>query len=152
MISAEDFERMLSHSLACVPEEACGLLGGDFTADSAAVARVVVPVTNVLHSPVRFLMDSQEQFQTFLSFESRSLELVAIYHSHPAGPAHPSPSDLAEFWYPGVVSIILFPTQTGSVPQETVAWQARAFLIEGTPPAWREIPLCTIHSSQPGST
>jgi proteasome lid subunit RPN8/RPN11 len=31
---------------------------------------------------------------------------LGIYHSHPHGPAEPSPTDIAEFAYPGVFYLI----------------------------------------------
>jgi proteasome lid subunit RPN8/RPN11 len=60
-----------------------------------------------------------------LEIEGQGLELLAIIHSHPAGPDQPSATDRAEFAYPGVLSLILFP---GSGPG---GWRARAFAIEG---------------------
>jgi proteasome lid subunit RPN8/RPN11 len=41
--------------------------------------------------------------------ETLGFELLAIYHSHPKGPESPSETDLAEFAYPGVYTIIWFP-------------------------------------------
>jgi proteasome lid subunit RPN8/RPN11 len=49
------------------------------------------------------------------------LELVGIYHSHPNGPDHPSPTDIAENMYP-VAQIIWF--------RENGEWRARAYKIE----------------------
>jgi proteasome lid subunit RPN8/RPN11 len=104
--------QITAHASACLPEEACGLIGG--TADKALVAQ---PITNELHSPVRFRMDPAEQLQAFLQFESQGLDLLAIYHSHPNGPPHPSPTDIEEFLYPGVLYLILSPGPPG--------WQVR---------------------------
>ena len=80
---------------------------------------IALPITNELHSPVRFRMDPAEQLQAFLQFESQGLDLLAIYHSHPNGPPHPSPTDIAEFTYPGVLYLILSPGPSG--------WQVREF-------------------------
>ena len=55
---------MRDHIVAQLPEEACGLIGG--VGDEA---RLVLPVTNELHSPVRFRMSPQEQLEAFLRFE-----------------------------------------------------------------------------------
>ena len=43
----------------------------------------------------------------FLAMETQDEELLAIYHSHPQGPAHPSPTDIAQAYYPDVVQIIV---------------------------------------------
>ena len=51
-------------------------------------------------------MDAQEQLNAFLEMDEQGLDLLAIYHSHPDGINRPSPQDLKEFHYPGVVSLI----------------------------------------------
>jgi proteasome lid subunit RPN8/RPN11 len=53
--------------------------------------------------------------------ESHGQELLAIFHSHPAGPETVSTTDIAEAAYP-VVHIVL--------ARANGDWQARAFWIE----------------------
>lgn len=43
----------------------------------------------------------------FLAMEAHSEELIAIYHSHPQGPPHPSPTDIAQAYYPDAVQLIV---------------------------------------------
>ncbi len=114
---------MRSHVEANKPEEACGLLAGIGHAVSE-----VLQITNQNHSPTSFRMDPVEQIQAFNRIEAQGLELIGIYHSHPAGPESaggrnpgPSPTDIAEAAYP-VIHLIW------SRPQGV--WQARAFWIE----------------------
>jgi proteasome lid subunit RPN8/RPN11 len=71
-------------------------------------------------------MEPREQLRAFLDIETAGLMLCAIYHSHPAGPDHPSPMDLVEFAYPGVLYLIWAPEQPGPSP----IWNARAFIID----------------------
>lgn len=104
------------------PEEACGLLAGK----TLGQVEKVFPVANRLHSPSRFEMDPREQLRAFIDIEAAGLELCAIYHSHPLGPAAPSPTDLTEFAYPGVVYLIWAPEQPGPSP----VWDARGFLLD----------------------
>jgi proteasome lid subunit RPN8/RPN11 len=104
------------------PEEACGLLAGQ----SCGQVERAMPVTNRLHSPSRFEMEPREQLRAFLDIEAAGSVLCAIYHSHPAGPDHPSPTDLVEFAYPGVIYLIWAPEQPGAAP----LWNARAFIID----------------------
>lgn len=106
---------------ARTPEEACGLLAG-----VGLQGMLVYPITNVLHSAVRFRMEPVEQIRAFYQMETEKQELLAIYHSHPDGPAYPSETDLKEFAYPGVAMIIWSP---GISVQD--GWQARGFRIEG---------------------
>lgn len=101
---------MLEHVAEVEPMEACGLLGG-----SQSRVEEVVPVKNVADSQVRFLMDPGEQIEALFSFEERGMELVAIYHSHPAGPPGPSQIDISEAAYPEAVQLIWFLEEGGWV-------------------------------------
>jgi len=111
-------EQMIQHILSCLPEEGCGIIGGRENR-----AEIVLPVTNQLHSTTKFLMDPQEQLDVLLKLEALNMEFLAFYHSHPKGPGTPSQSDIAEFYYPGVISIVLSLAETG--------WQVRGFEIAG---------------------
>jgi len=121
---------MLADVRACDPVEACGLIAG-----RASQAVHVIPVTNVLQSRVRFRMDPLEQLNAFNQIEERGLELLAIYHSHPDGPATPSVTDVTEAAYPGVVHLIW--SKSGERLDEalgeplTELWNCRGFLIAG---------------------
>ncbi|MEN4042557.1 MAG: Mov34/MPN/PAD-1 family protein, partial [Anaerolineaceae bacterium] len=59
------------------------------------------------------------------------LTVLAIFHSHPAGPDFPSETDLAEFTYLDTITLI-FSKRTG-------AWQARGYQISGR--SYQEITL-----------
>ncbi len=98
------------------PVEACGLLAG-----KNARAEVMLGVLNQAQSEVRFEMDPREQLKALDWIDSHQLELVAIFHSHPAGPETASPTDIAEAAYE-VVHIIL--------SRKDARWQARGFWIE----------------------
>lgn len=93
---------MLSHVSGLWPEEACGLIGGR---DGQAVR--LYPVENVRHSPVAFEMEPLQQIKAMLAMEAEGLELIAIYHSHPNGPARPSATDVANAYYPDAVQLII---------------------------------------------
>ena len=105
-------------------EEACGLVAGR---DSESLK--VYPVTNDLHSPVRFYMRPLEMLSVFTEIEANGWDVLAIYHSHLNGPPVPSATDIAEFRYPGTLSLIWSP-QDGK-------WACRAFLISGE--GYREV-------------
>jgi proteasome lid subunit RPN8/RPN11 len=126
VISEKHWQTMLAHILACLPEEGCGLVGGHFMPDGAH-SRAILPVTNDLHSPVRFYMSPGEQIRALTWLDENCLDLVAIFHSHPGGPGVPSATDLAEFAYPGVLYLILSPAGGSVIDRE---WQMRAYWIE----------------------
>jgi proteasome lid subunit RPN8/RPN11 len=91
----EHWNAMLEHVRGWFPEEACGILGG-----IEAEVFEVHPVTNVLHSPVRYRMDPQEQYNAMRHIDDSGHEIVGIFHSHVSGPEGPSITDLAEANYP----------------------------------------------------
>ena len=95
-------DEMLAHVAGLWPEEACGLVGGR---DGRAVR--LYPVENTRHSPVAFEMDPLQQIKGMLAMEAEGLDLIAIYHSHPDGPARPSATDVANAYYPDAVQLII---------------------------------------------
>lgn len=115
-LSTAQLQAMIAHVSALAPREACGLLAGR----NARVAKVL-RVTNQAQSETRYVMEPIEQLRAFEWIEANELELLGIYHSHPAGPSTPSPTDIAEARYP-VVHVILSPAKGD--------WQARGFWIE----------------------
>ena len=95
-------DEMLAHVAGLWPEEACGLVGGR---DGRAVR--LYPVENTRHSPVAFEMDPLQQIKAMLAMEAEGLDLIAIYLSHPDGPARPSATDVANAYYPDAVQLII---------------------------------------------
>ena len=94
-------KQIISHARAGYPEEVCGLISGR---DGVAVA--VHPGHNVSATPrITFELDV-ETLAKQVEFEEAGLELVAIYHSHPRGPAFPSETDVKAAAYPDAVYLI----------------------------------------------
>jgi proteasome lid subunit RPN8/RPN11 len=115
-LDSEHYEQMLTDVTSRAPEEACGLLAG-----INERVTVTIPVTNELHSPIRYRMDPVEQLNAFQMFENQGWEMLGIYHSHPNGPATPSQTDIDEAYYPDVVHLIWSPSSDN--------WTCRAFHI-----------------------
>jgi proteasome lid subunit RPN8/RPN11 len=117
IIAAELADLMRAHVQRCIPEEACGILGG-----TGNLVKHVLPVTNELHSPVKFRMAPEEQLKAFIWLEQNGLDMVGYYHSHPAGPDHLSETDQQQFFYPGVVLVLLSPQNS--------TWRIKGFIIK----------------------
>jgi [CysO sulfur-carrier protein]-S-L-cysteine hydrolase len=100
-----------------MPIEACGLLAG-----KNDTVQTVLEIRNQAQSPVRFVMDPHEQVKAFNWIDSNGLDLLAIFHSHPAGPETVSVTDIAQATY-AVVHIVC--------SRKRENWQARGFWIEG---------------------
>ena len=116
-LQEDHWELMLVDILERSFEEACGLVAG---ADQTSCA--VFPVANVLHSPVRFRMDPEQQLKYLNQIDDKNWRLQAIYHSHLQGPEQPSAVDISEANYPGVINLIW--------SQTSGKWDCLGFLIE----------------------
>jgi proteasome lid subunit RPN8/RPN11 len=123
-LSAEHWERMREHVHAFDPLEACGLLIG-----KGEIVYSVLPVANAAHSPIRFRMDPGGQLLAFREMEEHGLELLGIFHSHPADGGNgtnalegPSETDVREAAYP--VVHVIWSKRAGQ-------WEARGFWIDG---------------------
>jgi proteasome lid subunit RPN8/RPN11 len=117
-LSIEHLEQMLQHVKSVLPHEACGLVAGQ-----GHRSTWVYPVENILHSPVRFRMDPQKQVMVLLEMERKDWDILAIYHSHPEGPEHPSTTDIAEASYPEAAYLIW--------SRITGKWRCKAYRISG---------------------
>ena len=106
-IARDLIEAMLQAARAAAPEECCGLLIG--TPDGEVTR--LVEAENVHDEPQRFFtLDPRTQIATLRAFRGRNEEiLLGHYHSHPAGPAEPSPRDLAEAHDPEMVWVLIDP-------------------------------------------
>lgn len=96
------YQTMLAHLQAEYPREACGILAGP-----SGQAEHLYPIDNILRSPVAYEMDPQQQLAAMLDLESQGWQMTAIYHSHPTGPERPSPTDVAQAYYPESVYVIV---------------------------------------------
>jgi [CysO sulfur-carrier protein]-S-L-cysteine hydrolase len=93
------YTEMLAYVLSEATQEMCGLLAG-----RAGVVDRVWPVPNALHSPVAYRMDGPEFAAAMIGCE---FEPLGIFHSHPAGPPVPSPTDIAEAAYPDSIYVVI---------------------------------------------
>ncbi len=100
-LSPELAEQIIAHAQAGYPEEVCGLVSG---IDGVAVT--VHAGRNVSATPRATFELDIETLAKQIEFEEAGLELVAIYHSHPQGPAVPSETDIERAAYPDAVYLI----------------------------------------------
>ena len=108
---------ILAHAAREAPSECCGFLLG-----TGARVSHAIPARNVAPTPsTRFRIDDAAHLALRRSLRDAvpPLGIVGIYHSHPASAPEPSPTDLAEAWYPEWLYVIA--GRTGR------QWQLRAF-------------------------
>lgn len=116
IIRQSHWDVMRAHVESLAPLEACGLLAGK----NDSVEKVFL-IENQAQSLVKFRMNPTEQLRAFNSMEADEMDLLAIFHSHPAGPEAVSATDIEEAAYP-VVNIVWSHSRG--------LWKARGFWIE----------------------
>ncbi len=100
-------DAMISHSRSELPNECCGLLLGRDRIERS------VPMRSDPPAPDAYCMDPEQQVAVFTDMEARGERLLGIYHSHPAGPVHPSGMDLRRAFYPNSLYVIISLADTG---------------------------------------
>ena len=122
------YDEVMAHCQSRYPKEACGLLAGaaDRGADGEHAVVQVYPMTNVEDSPIGYAMDPNEQLQVEKQMRQRQQRLIAIYHSHTATQAYPSPVDVRLAVSPDI-SYVLVSLQDQQRPD------VRSYRIDGQP-------------------
>jgi proteasome lid subunit RPN8/RPN11 len=86
---------MIAHAREDLPNEACGQLNG-----WNGIAISGHPVKNIEASPYRYSMDPLSMLKLENAREDSGEALFAIYHSHVASEAYPSPTDVRQAFFP----------------------------------------------------
>ena len=94
-------DEVIEHAKANYPLEACGLIVGTGSGNR------FIPMINVLESSSTYEIDPGSLIRTFRNLRTTGEELIAIYHSHPCGPARPSKSDIERAYYPEAAHLIV---------------------------------------------
>ncbi|KUO65760.1 MAG: hypothetical protein APF84_00425 [Gracilibacter sp. BRH_c7a] len=106
VLTKKQFAEILSHSLKTLPNEACGLLGGNIDGDMKSVQQVYL-LTNIEHSPEHYSMDPKEQFAAVKDMRSNGWVMLGNFHSHPGSPSRPSEEDKRLAYDPQMSYLIL---------------------------------------------
>ena len=95
--------QMLHHAQSSPQLEVCGLVGAMDGKPTSCY-----PVANAAAKPqLRFQLDPAGQIDAMRQIRERGEALFAIFHSHPAAPAEPSPVDLAEAAYLDALYLVI---------------------------------------------
>jgi len=101
-IPREVLDAMVEHAKAEAPVEACGILAGE-----AHRVQRLYRMNNMDHSCDHFMMAPVEQFRVVKEIRAAGLQMLAIFHSHPATSARPSAEDIRLALTPGVAHVIV---------------------------------------------
>ncbi|MDR1057971.1 MAG: M67 family metallopeptidase [Treponema sp.] len=131
ILAPELYDRMIAHARTGLPNEACGLLGGEWSGEEKTV-RELYCLKNTDESPEHFSMAPEEQFRALKDLRGKGLVLLGNFHSHPATPARPSAEDIRLAFDPSLSYVIIslegpepalksFRIRGGAVLEEAVA-------------------------------
>ena len=88
-------DAMVAHAREDLPNEACGMV---HALDGTPIA--AHRVTNIAASPYRYEMHPLQMLRLENRRDETGETLFAIYHSHVASPAQPSPTDVRNAFFP----------------------------------------------------
>lgn len=92
-LSKSDYEKILKYAESELPDEACGLIGGEITESGDKIIKKVYLLTNTDHSNEHFSIDPKEQFESIKDMRVNEFVPLGNWHSHPESPSRPSEED-----------------------------------------------------------
>ena len=103
---------LLAHLLDGLPDEACGLIGGQPAPDGGVcTVDSYYPSVNVAASSRVYTIDPKTHLRADRDAEDRGAEIVGVVHSHTHTEPFPSPTDVAQApdpsWHYVIVSFRL---------------------------------------------
>lgn len=104
-------DELLSEARRDLRIECCGLLAGQ-----EGIISQMFPARNALASATAYEIAPDELFALFRRMREMNLEHLGIYHSHPVTDNAPSPSDIAQAYYPDAAYFILTPLPEAGRP------------------------------------
>jgi proteasome lid subunit RPN8/RPN11 len=113
-LTAGQIEELIRVAKSLLPDESCALLLGK----NGAVVEIL-PMRNIDESPVTFSMEPTELVDAYNLAEIKGLQVIAIFHSHPAQPS-PSSSDIKFMEINPVVWLIY----------STTEWRLKAYVYD----------------------
>ncbi|MFW9837492.1 MAG: M67 family metallopeptidase [Candidatus Thorarchaeota archaeon] len=120
-LSHTHLETLYKHAEDSFPLEAAALLFGLVSGPSVIVHRIEPVHNEAKSSKISFMVNPEEQYHLLVEAEEEGLELVGIFHSHPA-PPYPSKRDKENMKLNPVVWLI--------ASKDTGNWASKAFLLE----------------------
>lgn len=101
-ISRELHDELVQHATAEAPNECCGMIAAK---DGRAIA--IHRAANAAASPLRYEIDSDDQYRIEMAIDAADHQLGAIYHSHTRSEPVPSQTDINLAFHPDVLYVIV---------------------------------------------
>ena len=130
-LTTEQVDQIVAQGLEGKPLEICGFLAGRSTPDTKEVV-AVFPIESDDKSPLTYAMNPLQQMQAEREIRAAGLEIVGIYHTHPATVPYPSKTDVARAHW-GETDDLLFPEYSYLIVslREPSTPEPRSFQIRG---------------------
>jgi [CysO sulfur-carrier protein]-S-L-cysteine hydrolase len=93
---------MVAHAKEDAPNECCGIIAGQ-----AARAVKLFRAKNAEASPYRYNVEPKDLFRIYRECEANGWDFLAIYHSHTASEAYPSPTDVRLAFWPEAYYVLV---------------------------------------------
>jgi proteasome lid subunit RPN8/RPN11 len=121
------YDEMIAQAFSELPNECCGLLAGTIhksplaSPSSAPVGQVKrrYGLINFAGSPTEYLSDAKSMFDAVLRMRRYTIDILAVYHSHPTSAPIPSRTDLERSYSPDVMNLII---SLQEEPPQVRAW------------------------------
>lgn len=101
-----EYQKLLSHAISCLPEEACGLIAGRIEKNRKRIEKVYL-LPNTDHSSEHFSISPQDQLNAIRDMRKSGLQPLGNWHSHPQTPSRPSEEDKRLAYDPSASYLIL---------------------------------------------
>ena len=102
VLSQSFIDEIIAHALEDAPNECCGIIAGE---DGRAVK--LFRAKNAEASPYRYSVEPKDLFRIFRECDENGWSFLAIYHSHTASEAYPSPTDVRLAFWPEAYYVLV---------------------------------------------
>jgi len=87
------YTQIIGHCLRGLPDEACGLIGGDL---AGGVAATCYPTDNEAASAKLYIVPGKQFLHADRDAEAHGMAIIGVFHSHTHTDAYPSATDVAQ--------------------------------------------------------
>ncbi len=95
-------DEMIAHAREDSPNECCGIIAG-----KEGRATKLFRAKNAEASPYRYNVEPKDLFRIFRECDENGWSFLAIYHSHTASEAFPSPTDVRLAFWPEAYYVLV---------------------------------------------
>jgi proteasome lid subunit RPN8/RPN11 len=103
IITTDQLAQLIALARRDAPNETCGIIAGK---NNRALKIYSLP-NDASNPRIEYNAEPRALIAAFREIEANGWEHLAIFHSHPATPAYPSPTDIARAFYPDAIYILI---------------------------------------------